>query len=149
GQAPLPPALHLEHLAAQALDPLRHAIHLFVHPVLVEPGVDDERRFVLGHGSDSSLRTRRLKRFMAASSPSPTQHCPPSAAVRRASATSDSSASPTSSSTWSRSASVGASPTPMRSRANSQVPSVSPTLSSPRWPPLEPPARSLTIPTGR
>src|SRR5207253_7845857 len=80
GQAPLAPALDLDHRAAQFLDPLGDPIEFLVHPVLVETRFEDERRFVLAHGSGTSLPTRRLNRFMAAMTPSPTQHSTASAA---------------------------------------------------------------------
>src|SRR5262249_9170360 len=116
-QAPLAPALHFEDLAAQSLDPLDHAVHFLVHLGFVQPRVEDDRRFVLGHGSHSSLGALRLTRFIAASIPSPIQHSTASAADDTAAATSSSSSSLNSSSTWSRSASLGDAPTPMRSRA--------------------------------
>src|SRR5207245_4944462 len=79
-QAPLAPALHIEHLAAQITDPLRHALDLLAHPGFVQTGLEDEGGLVFRHDVGSSLRIRRLNRFMAAVSPSSNQQVTAAAA---------------------------------------------------------------------
>src|SRR5262249_22941064 len=81
-EATLAPLLHLDHLAAQVLEPPRHAVGAFLGFHLVVARIEDVARLVLGHASDSSSRTRRLNWFMATSAPSATQHSTASAARR-------------------------------------------------------------------
>src|SRR5213594_212798 len=130
-EAPLAPALDLEHFASQLLDPARHPVDLVVDPPLVQTGLQDEGGLVLVHVSSTSLRALRLNRFLATSRPSPIQHSTASAARASASASVSSSSRGSSSSTCSPKRALSEAPTPILSRAYSRVPSVPSMLSSP------------------
>src|SRR5262249_54122400 len=117
GHAALAPALTLEHLAASRRDPLLNLLDFLVHPVVVEPRVEDERGFVLRHSSFTSSVVFALNRFIARSMPSKSQHSTASAARCNEASSASSSSGRGGASTCSRYAAADvAAPTPTRRR---------------------------------